>query len=177
MIADLIAKLEHAAETHPDPEVRAACRRDADGYRAALAAKSPPACSKCGRPLVDTLDVRACRCSSGPAGPIDLTDEDDDHGPMPSQLRPDRDARRTAMNGRQRDEHAARWGRRTAVGVTLSALALLTFTGHEPTDNGRANATPVNTSTDGRVHTCGLVTEDGVTDHLADYAQRCGCNR
>lgn len=30
-----------------------------------------------------------------------------------------------------------------------------------------------NPSHDGRYHTCGLVTEDGVTDHLAEYRERC----
>lgn len=35
MIAALIAKLERVAETHPDPAVRAAARRDAEGYRRA----------------------------------------------------------------------------------------------------------------------------------------------
>lgn len=38
-------------------------------------------------------------------------------------------------------------------------------------------AAPLNPSTDGRYHTCGLVTEDGVTEHLAAYAERCGANR
>lgn len=31
-----------------------------------------------------------------------------------------------------------------------------------------------NGSTDGRFHTCGYVTEDGVTEHLDDYKRRCG---
>jgi hypothetical protein len=31
-----------------------------------------------------------------------------------------------------------------------------------------------NGSHDGRFHTCGYVTEDGVTDHLADFKRRCG---
>lgn len=30
-----------------------------------------------------------------------------------------------------------------------------------------------NGSTDGRVHTCGFVTEDGVTNHLDAYQRRC----
>jgi hypothetical protein len=30
-----------------------------------------------------------------------------------------------------------------------------------------------NGSTDGRYHTCGYVTEDGVTDHLMEYHIRC----
>lgn len=33
--------------------------------------KLPPSCAICGRPILDTLEVRACRCSAGPAGPID----------------------------------------------------------------------------------------------------------
>jgi hypothetical protein len=32
----------------------------------------------------------------------------------------------------------------------------------------------LNGSSDGRYHTCGYVTEDGVTEHLAAYASRCG---
>lgn len=31
-----------------------------------------------------------------------------------------------------------------------------------------------NGSTDGRYHTCGYVTDVGVTEHLADYQTRCG---
>jgi hypothetical protein len=31
-----------------------------------------------------------------------------------------------------------------------------------------------NGSSDGRVHTCGYVTDDGVTENLAAYWQRCG---
>ena len=31
----------------------------------------------------------------------------------------------------------------------------------------------LNASTDGREHTCGYITEDGVTSHLDDYADRC----
>lgn len=31
-----------------------------------------------------------------------------------------------------------------------------------------------NGSSDGRYHTCGYVTEHGVTEHLAAYAERCG---
>jgi hypothetical protein len=33
---------------------------------------------------------------------------------------------------------------------------------------------PPNGSHDGRLHTCGYVTDDGVTDHLAAYWTRCG---
>lgn len=40
------------------------------------------------------------------------------------------------------DEQATRWGRRAIAGAALSCIALLAFTGHEPTDNGR-RATPV----------------------------------
>lgn len=32
----------------------------------------------------------------------------------------------------------------------------------------------LNTSSDGRYHTCGLVTEDGVTEYLDAYVERCG---
>lgn len=39
MVKQLIEKLERVAATHPDPKVRAAAKRDADGYRKALAAK------------------------------------------------------------------------------------------------------------------------------------------
>lgn len=31
----------------------------------------------------------------------------------------------------------------------------------------------LNPSTDGRYHTCGYITEDGVTEHLDAYAERC----
>ena len=31
-----------------------------------------------------------------------------------------------------------------------------------------------NGSSDGRYHTCGYVTEDGVTEYLDVYAERCG---
>lgn len=34
--------------------------------------------------------------------------------------------------------------------------------------------TAPNGSTDGRYHTCGYVTEDGVTEQLAAYSARCG---
>lgn len=76
------------------------------------------------------------------------------------------------------DHEATKWGRRTIAGVLLSCIALLAFTGHEPTDNGR-RATPVvaDASTDGRTHTCGLVTDQGVTEHLDEYAARCSCGR
>lgn len=37
VLADKLAKI---AETHPDPKVRAAAKRDAEGYRAAVAAKA-----------------------------------------------------------------------------------------------------------------------------------------
>lgn len=33
---------------------------------------------------------------------------------------------------------------------------------------------PINTSSDGRYHTCGIVTEHGVTEHLDAYKARCG---
>lgn len=32
----------------------------------------------------------------------------------------------------------------------------------------------VNTSSDGRVHSCHVVTEQGVTEHLDAYKARCG---
>lgn len=35
----------------------------------------------------------------------------------------------------------------------------------------------INTSTDGRYHSCGVVTEQGVTEHLDAYSERCGDNR
>lgn len=35
---------------------------------------------------------------------------------------------------------------------------------------------PSNGSSDGRYHTCGYVTEDGVTEYLAAYKARCGSN-
>lgn len=39
MIQNLIDKLERVAETHADPKIRAAAKRDAEGYKAALAKK------------------------------------------------------------------------------------------------------------------------------------------
>lgn len=39
MIRQLIEKLERVAATHPDPQVRAAAKRDAEGYAKALAKK------------------------------------------------------------------------------------------------------------------------------------------
>jgi hypothetical protein len=33
---------------------------------------------------------------------------------------------------------------------------------------------PPDTSSDGRRHSCGVVTEEGVTEHLAEYLERCG---
>lgn len=39
---------------------------------------------------------------------------------------------------------------------------------------GNAAEDSPNGSTDGRYHTCGYVTEVGVTEHLAAYADRCG---
>lgn len=39
---------------------------------------------------------------------------------------------------------------------------------------GQAKTAPEpNGSSDGRYHTCGYVTEDGVTEHLSAYAERC----
>lgn len=32
----------------------------------------------------------------------------------------------------------------------------------------------ISRSSDGRYHTCGVITEDGVTEHLDEYAARCG---
>lgn len=36
------------------------------------------------------------------------------------------------------------------------------------------SASAPNGSTDGRHHSCGYVTEQGVTEHLGDYWARCG---
>jgi hypothetical protein len=58
--------------------------------------------------------------------------------------------------------------RRIVVGVALSVIV---------TYFGACRYTPPaesNGSHDGRFHTCGYVTEDGVTDHLAAYKARCG---
>jgi putative lipoic acid-binding regulatory protein len=32
----------------------------------------------------------------------------------------------------------------------------------------------LNSSSDGRYHTCGYITEDGVTEYIQDYIDRCG---
>lgn len=32
----------------------------------------------------------------------------------------------------------------------------------------------LNPSSDGRYHTCGYITEDGVTEYIQDYIERCG---
>lgn len=54
----------------------------------------------------------------------------------------------------------------------LAVLALLLAVGWLA---GRAwTDPPVSTSPDGRFHTCGVVTEVGVTEHLSVYRQRCG---
>jgi hypothetical protein len=55
---------------------------------------------------------------------------------------------------------------------TLTLALLLTVAAACHRDPGVELRTP-NGSTDGRYHTCGYVTEDGVTDHLAEYAKRC----
>lgn len=60
------------------------------------------------------------------------------------------------------------------VGLALTALVVaialfFSFLGH------RDNSHPaLNGSTDGRYHTCGYVTADGVTDHLDVFRLRCG---
>jgi hypothetical protein len=66
--------------------------------------------------------------------------------------------------------------RRILIGAALIALALaialfFSFLGHR--DQGIERHSAPNGSTDGRYHTCGYITEDGVTDHLAAYKARC----
>lgn len=39
---------------------------------------------------------------------------------------------------------------------------------------GKTFHAALNGSSDGRFHTCGYVTEDGVTEYLAAYRERCG---
>lgn len=59
--------------------------------------------------------------------------------------------------------------RRILAGVVASvaviAIGYRSDNGTRPTSNG---------STDGKLHTCGYVTEDGVTENLDAYHARCG---
>lgn len=57
---------------------------------------------------------------------------------------------------------------RILLGVLASLLVVvLAVTGH----GGVAHD---ETGSDGRTHPCGVVTADGVTEHLGAYADRCG---
>jgi hypothetical protein len=65
------------------------------------------------------------------------------------------------------------------VGVSASALTLaLGFcSGPEPAldpDYGKSTVDTSPESSDGRYHECGLVTEDGVTEYIDTYIERCG---
>lgn len=51
-----------------------------------------------------------------------------------------------------------------AAAACAAALAALAAMGPEPALDG---------SSDGRRHTCGYVTEDGVTEHVDAYLERC----
>lgn len=57
--------------------------------------------------------------------------------------------------------------RRILVGLVASlCVVVMASRGEGPPES--------NGSTDGRVHTCGYRTSDGVTEHLAAYQARCG---
>lgn len=53
--------------------------------------------------------------------------------------------------------------------LLLIGFTLLLFFGLWLSLDGNPNG-----STDGRYHTCGYVTADGVTNHLSEYSERCG---
>jgi hypothetical protein len=59
--------------------------------------------------------------------------------------------------------------RRVLLLVVLVVLALSVAGLGRGWDQARPNG-----SSDGRYHTCGLVTDDGVTEHLDAYHRRCG---
>ncbi len=68
-----------------------------------------------------------------------------------------------------------------AVTLVVSVLALLSFSllfvracDYEYAERDRMNGVMLNPSSDGRYHTCGFVTEDGVTEYLDTYVERCG---
>jgi hypothetical protein len=63
--------------------------------------------------------------------------------------------------------HVRSWSRRILVGVIVSLCVVAVAMRGEgrPQSNG---------STDGRYHTCGFVTDSGVTEHLPEYHARCG---
>jgi hypothetical protein len=52
----------------------------------------------------------------------------------------------------------------TRIAVVSAAVAIMAMGG----------PTPYNNSSDGRYAKCGVVTTQGVTEHLDAYAQRCG---
>lgn len=67
--------------------------------------------------------------------------------------------------------------RRILVGTAASAAVLaLWLMGPEPStdpDLGSKTQQRLDESPDGRYHRCGLVTEDGVTEYLEVYIERC----
>ncbi len=67
--------------------------------------------------------------------------------------------------------------KRIGVGVAASAAILtLWLAGPEPSTDphlGDKTQQRLDKSPDGRYHKCGLVTEDGVTEYIEIYVQRC----
>jgi len=67
--------------------------------------------------------------------------------------------------------------RRILVGVAATAATLaLWLTGPEPSKDPRVGERTLHRldeSPDGRYHKCGLVTEDGVTEYIEVYIERC----
>lgn len=68
-----------------------------------------------------------------------------------------------------------RWVTRIGVGFVATGvlLALNDTLDEDRTFQTGPTEEVLNPSTDGRYHTCGYVTEDGVTEHLDAYHQRC----
>ena len=65
------------------------------------------------------------------------------------------------------------------MGVILSILTILLITTHKgPTgdipENRPTTTTTINDSGDGRYQTCGIITEEGVTEYIDAYIARCG---
>lgn len=64
---------------------------------------------------------------------------------------------------------------KVAAAVAATGLAALAWMGPEPaTHETKPVTVELNGSSDGRYHTCGYVTEDGVTEYLDEYIERCG---
>lgn len=59
-------------------------------------------------------------------------------------------------------------------GITVGNLIAAEQNGGEVYEDTVNEHVVLNPSTDGRYHTCGYITEDGVTEHLDAYVERCG---